>query len=373
MTTQAQFNGFQPEDWVDELFVVELRFEGPLDDSELNRLGAAWPQWKGAREIYDWELSGAFAYVPFLPLRNGEQRALDSLRSWVGETCPTLVEASFLGGPLDRLDAPGPAYPGAPRPVDESLAAPTKHPAFQAGADETRTAMAHAELEGLLAEASKKKVGLKTVAPTPNTGAGPAWLMSCGSEAQVTGVYGNQTIGWVSQLKLSDFSLPEGLTPCFSTWWAAQDDEQVLLGVQEQPLRYTPDNSATTLLRVQRGTCEKVWSAPNEDQGFHQVAWLDDSTVLVRTNKRLEGVDLTAGEELASVKGKLTNIAVGHGSTVVAAERANGVALFTWSRPRLKRLVAYKHKNLRLAGAVGDELRLQVGSLMLALTGIEQV
>jgi hypothetical protein len=368
------FHGFEPEDFIDEVFEIELRFEQVPDAQEIKRLGAAWAIWDGAAEVYSWAFCGPFAYAAYAPRRSQEQQSLVALQDWLAQHGGQIVEAVFLSAPIDAQLTPGPARPGSSRPVDPALDEPSPHPAVGEGAEQARDQASREALQDLLTAAAQQRIGLRAAPPSPAPPPLPDWLACLGSESRMMLVCGQQQLGWISELNLTPLGAAEGLQSCFSTWFALRSNA-ALLGVQEQPLRYTPDNSATVLLKLSEGHAQQVWRADNEDQGFHCAAWLDDGTALVRTNKRLVAVDLVAGEVLSEVKVKSENrwLAVGEAGRLVAVERSAGINLYAWQRPKLKRLAVYKHKQLRLASTVADHVRLHVGPHHLDLSGVNEV
>ena len=73
----AELFGFNPSDWLDEGFNVELRFAAPPDEALLTRLGKAAGSFRGGS--LGFAFTGPFAVVSLLPHPGRERAALDEL------------------------------------------------------------------------------------------------------------------------------------------------------------------------------------------------------------------------------------------------------------------------------------------------------
>lgn len=364
----AELFGFNPSDWLDEGFNVELRFAAPPDEALLTRLGKAAGGFRGGS--LGFAFTGPFAVVSLLPHPGRERAALDELAALLSaQAGDALLEGVVLNAveqPEEELPkSPGPALPGSTRPVDPSLAQPQPSPVLEAAKQAVNEAAVRAQLDKFLEAAKEQPFPLTPIEPTVDRVELPAPLRSldCKPAKWLYGVF------WLHGVKrIPDVEWPKGMV--FNAMIAVRG-HRALLDAHTEPRRLFYNHGATELLVLEDGAVRPVYRMPDYDQGFSWVHWIDDGHVVIGTTKRTVIVALESGAEVAASSGG-GEVSAAVGGRVMTSV-SNGVCrLLYWDQDKLTVLARYSHPDLSLGPTIGDLPTLRIGDRFWTTTGLKE-
>ncbi len=383
-----RFLGFEA-DWRDEVFEFEVRFAAAPDREALRWLGERWHRWSVPADKGAWLFSGPFATWSFSPRQGQERDALSEARILMIELASRapLIEAIFLGAEEDFPPlAPGPRYPGSPRPPDPGLPEPTSHPAFDAAFDAARGAALDAKVAAILEDADDQPIKLAPCAAPPPpppqesySDAARAWLPSCVGAMLRGPLEAPRVLLSACQSRdrlpapLDKLPLPEGLAYAGAPF-ALGPEDRALVGLIDTraPIGGEGRDRPRVLCLVTRAAITPLWRASDHDLGICGCAWLDAGHVAIGTGKRTVVVSLSGGAPLAELPGGGSVEATAEGRLLVVC----GHRLGAWIDGRLSRVARY-HPDLELAavepgGAVLHLIAPGMPDRYFALEGVEE-
>ena len=357
MASPALF-GFEPTDWRDDTFLVEVLLRHALDDGGLRDLGRRVATFDvGALGL---RFAGPWVAIALNPRTGREREALVALRTLLLQGLgDVLVEAVVWNaehddGPPPR--EPGPDLPYSQRPVDPDLPQLETSAVLESAVRDMRQSIEDAALDGFVEQAASEPVALRELAVTlPVAVPLPAPLRVLGWHRQVPGIGTWRVEGDVGRVLgidwPADFRLGER---------AVHRGARVVFEATTRPRRHVRDEGPTELLLFDGASTRPCYRLPDRDRGIVGLAWVDDGHVAVGSRIRTVIVRVADGVEVASVSGG-GPVTVGLGGRVVAGRIREGVRLLALHGEALVPLARYLHPEVSLGPVVDDLPTLRIG------------